>query len=63
MMPKKYSVVKKAESTEPNEDENIDLEKDFEQTLINSSVYIISLSMQVSYSLVLRNNVLRNNFR
>ena len=41
--------MKKAESTEPNEEENIDLEKDFEQTLINSSVYIISLSMQVSF--------------
>lgn len=43
-----YSVVKKAESTDPNVEENVDLEKDFEQTLINSSVYIISLSMQVN---------------
>ena len=42
-----YSVVKQAESTEPNQDENVDLEKDFEQSLINSAVYIMSLSMQV----------------
>ena len=51
----KYSVVKKAELTEPNEDENVDLEKDFEQSLINSAVYIMSLSMQVNIFYLLKN--------
>ena len=42
-----YSVVKASEDQEPLSDD-IDLEAEFEKNLLNSAVYIISLSMQVS---------------
>ena len=42
----KYSVVKASEEQVPPSDD-VDLEAEFEKSLLNSAVYIISLSMQV----------------
>jgi len=43
-----YAVVKRSEEQMPPADGPIDLESEFEKSLLNSAVYIISLSMQVN---------------